>query len=229
MPLSLQSRQIGAITVVKCSGRLAEGADSAALQQHLADQVPPARHLILDLGGVTFIDSSGLGLLVRLLTRARAAGGDLKLCLVSSKIREVMEVTKLRTVFESYESEIAAIAAFYQREKSAGTLYRFNIDILCVEQSADVLAYVRELLGQAGFGVITANNLADALTLLQATRPKVVVIGADLNQAKGTRTAETFYALTRTIAVIQLSQAFSGLDAGEAGHHLLDQVRAAIA
>ena len=66
------------------------------------------------------------------------------------------------------ESEADAIAAFYQPTLSAGKAYRFNTEILCVEKSADVMAYVDALLQQAGYGVMTTGNLADALTLLTA-------------------------------------------------------------
>ena len=89
-----------------------------------------------------------------------------------------------------------------------------------------MLAYIRELLGQAGYGVMTASNLPDALILLQATRPKVVVIGAGLHSAIGTRTAEAFNRLADRFSVVELPADFSSHDAGEAGHQLLEQVRA---
>ena len=225
MPLSLQSRRVGDITVVTCSGRIVEG-ESAALHQHLEDLLPYDPYIILDIGDVDFIDSSGLGLLVRFLTRTRTANGSLKLCAVPERIGEVLRITKLGTIFESHASEAEAVSAFYQPEKSAAASFRFNTDILCVEKSADVLAYIRELLCQAGYGVMTASNLPDALILLQATRPKVVVIGAELHSAIGTRTAEAFNRLADRLSVVELPADFSSHDAGEAGRQLLDQVRA---
>ena len=225
MPLSLQSRRVADITVVKCSGRLVEGNEAAALQQHLEDLLPYDPYIILDLGDVDFIDSSGLGLLVRFLARTRTANGSLKLCAVPDKIGEVLRVTKLGTIFESHESEAEAISAFYRPAKSNTASFRFNTDILCVEKSADALAYIRELLSQAGYGVMTAGNLPDALILLQATRPKVVVVGAELRSAIGTRTAEAFNRLADRLSLVELPADFSSHDAGEAGHKLLEQVR----
>jgi anti-sigma B factor antagonist len=226
VPLSFQSRRVGDITVVTCSGRIVEGAESAALQQHLNDLLHQDPYLILHLGAVDFIDSSGVGLLVRFFSRTQLAGGSLNLCDVSPRIREVLKITRLNTIFESYESEADAIAASYRRARATAESFR-KTNILCVEKSADVLAYVRELLRQAGYDAVTTGNLADALTLLKATRPKLVVIGADLMRlAKDTGAAETFNGLADALSVIELPPDFSSQDAGEAGHHLLDQVRA---
>jgi len=223
--LSFQSRRVGDITVVTCSGRIVEGAESAALQKHLNDLLHQDPYLILHLGAVDFIDSSGVGLLVRFFSRTQQAGGNLQLCDVSPRIREVLKITRLSTIFEAYESEADAIAASYRRARATGESFR-KANILCVEKSADVLAYIRELLRQAGYDPITTGNLPDALTLLTATRPKLVVIGADLRSAKDTGAAETFNGLADALSVIELPPDFSSQDAGEAGHYLLNQVRA---
>ena len=226
MPISLESRRVGDITVVTCSGRIVEGAESIALGQFLDDLVPFGPNLILHLGGVDFIDSSGLGLLVRYTTRTRQAHGHFKLCALSSKTAEVLRITHLDKVFEAYALEADAIAAFYERASSSTGSTRLHTDILCVDASMDVQALVRELLAQAGYGILTAGNLPDALILLQATRPKLVIIGSQLRAARNTGTAEKFNRLADAVAVIELPEDFSRLDAGEAGNHLLDQVRA---
>jgi anti-sigma B factor antagonist len=218
---------VGDITVVECSGRIVQGAESAQLQQHVDDLLPVNRHILLHLGNVDFIDSSGVGLLVRLLTRMQNAHGDLRLCTVSSKIVEVLRITRLNTIFDSYESETEAIAGFYRRPKSSDRPY-LAANILCVETSADVLAYVRELLRQAGYAVVTTGNWPDALTLLTATRPKLVVMGAGLRATRDTRAADTFNRLADALSVIELPTTFSSDDAGEAGHRLLSQVEAII-
>jgi anti-sigma B factor antagonist len=227
VPLSFQSRRVGDITVVKCSGRIVEGAESAGLQQHLNDLIAEHPYIIVNLGEVDFIDSSGIGLLLRFLTRAQNALGNLKLCAVSSKIADVLRVTNLKSVLEAYESEADAIADFYHRANSAGGP-SLRANIVCVEKSADVLAYVRELLRQAGYDVVTTGNLPDALALLTATRPKLVVIGAELRSLRDTRAAETFNRLADALAVVELPADFSRHDAGDAGRRLLDHVRALI-
>jgi anti-sigma B factor antagonist len=227
MPLSFQSRSVGDITVVRCDGRIIEGAESAALRQHINDLLPNAPWIVLHLGDVHFIDSSGLGLLVRILTRA--GHGNLKLCGVSAKIADVLKITKLATVFESYESEADAVAAFYQRAERQGKSSPFlPANILCVEKSVDLVTYIGELLRQAGFSVITVNNLPDALILLKATRPTLVIVSTELRSARGTSTAGTFNELVDALSVIELPVDFGSHDPSETGQQLLDRVRALI-
>jgi len=226
--ISFETRRVGDIAVVRVAGRLVEGAESATLQKHIDGLMPFGAHLLLNLSAVEFMDSSGLGLLVRYLTRTRNAHGNLKLCALPPPLEEVMRVTRLQGVFDPYASEEDAIADFYHRSDSTTGSFRFRIDILCVDFSSDVQAYVRELLGQVGFGVLTAGNLPDALILLQATRPRLLVINRDLRAARGTHTAEKFNSLADKLTVVELPDGFSRAEAGEAGEVLVAKVRAAI-
>lgn len=226
MILSLSSRRVGDITVVTCRGRLVEGEGCAVLQQHLQELLPLRPWMLLHLADVDFIDSSGLGLLVRCLARARHANGNVKVCAPSQRIREALRVTHLDRVIDCYDSEADAITAFYDRTKT-GAVETTQADILCVANSPDVLAYVRELLKQAGYGVLAAGNLPDALVLLSATRPNLVIVDAQLWAMKGTRTADTFHKLAHSVKLVELPADFSARDASEAGRMLLEQVRAA--
>ncbi len=141
----------------------------------------------------------------------------------------MLRITKLATVFDSYESEADAIAAFYEHAKRPGKSLPFlPPNILCVEKSVDLLNYIGELLRQAGFRVITMDNLPDALILLKATRPKLVVVSAELRSAKDTWTAETFNELVDALPVIELPVDFGSHDPSETGQQLLDRVRALI-
>ena len=228
MSLSLKSRRVGDITIVTCSGRIVEGDESAALQQNLADILSRDPYIVLDLSGVDFIDSSGLGLLVRFLNRARTANGGMRLCRVPARVAEVLRITNLAPIFESFPSDAEAIAAFYQPATGSAASFKFNTEILCVDRSPNVLAGIREVLGQAGYGAMSADNLSDALILLQATRPSLLVIGADVRAAANTSTATRFNTLANACAVVELPLDFSQQDAGEAGRRLVDQVRAAM-
>ena len=227
MPLSFQSRSVGDITVVKCEGRIIEGAEASALRQRMNDLVPNAPCIVLDLGDVDFIDSSGLGLLVRILTRT--GHGNLKLCAVSARIADMLRITKLATVFESHASEADAIAAFYDTAKRPDTSFPFHpANILCVEKSVDLLNYIGELLRQAGLRAITVDNLPDALILLKATRPKLVVVSAELRSERDTGTAEIFNELVDALPVIELPVNFGSHDPSETGQQLVDRVRVVI-
>jgi anti-sigma B factor antagonist len=226
--LWLQSRRVGDVVVMKCRGRIVEGAACAELQEQLGRVLTDEPCIILDLSEVDFLDSSGLGRLVRFLSRSRAAHGDLKLCGVPPRISEVLRITKLAAVFDSHASEADAVAAFYRQPPPTGASKRFNPEILCVDKSQDVLTYVCEALRQSGYGVMFADNLPDALMLLKASRPKAVVISAELRASRDTWTAQAFNDLAQRSSVVELPEDFSVRDAAEAGQRLLDQVRAIV-
>jgi anti-sigma B factor antagonist len=222
--LSLHNRWVDDVAVVTCSGRIVEGDEVATLQRHVNHLASESLHVVLHLGGVEFVDSSGIGLLVRLLTRLRNSGGTLTICAASPKMREVLAVTRLQSILVPYESETEAIADVMRiRTASSGPLA--GGAILCVEPSPDVLAYVREMLRSAGYAVVTAANIPDAMTLLIATRPKAIVISGTL---RATRAALAFNERAGMLPVIELPQHFSTDDAASAGAELLDQVQALV-
>ena len=227
MPLSIESHRAGEITVLICSGRIVEGAESAALQQKLHDLMAESPYVILHLGGVDFIDSSGLGLLVRSLIRLESMHGLIRICAASPRISEAFRLTGLNTLFKQFDSEADAVAGFYDLPTGTRAAVA-DANVLCVEQSTDVLAYIGQVLRQAGYVVITTTNLPDALTLLTATRPKVIVIGAALRLQRATQAAERFNTLADALKVIELPVGFSGKDAGDAGRELLGQVRSSL-
>ena len=98
MPLSLTTRWSGDIPIVGCRGRIVEGPESVALREHLEKELAQQSVLVLDLGGVDFIDSSGLGLLVKFAMRVMKDGGELKLCGVAPRIQTTLKTTKVNTV-----------------------------------------------------------------------------------------------------------------------------------
>jgi anti-sigma B factor antagonist len=226
--LALESRRVGDVVVVKCRGRIVEGDESTALHQQLAGILVDHPLIVLHLEQVDFVDSSGLGLLVRFLSRARAAHGGLKLCAVPGRIHEILRITRLQGIFDAYESEADAVKAFYTRTKSGDGQARLDTQILCVEKSPDVLAYVSGMLRQAGYGVLSSASLPDALMLLRASPPKVVVIGAALRAARDTRAAEVFNEMASGLSIVELPEGFASSDAGAAGQRLLDEIRTAL-
>lgn len=227
MALSIDERFVGNVTVLKCAGRLVEGPGVQSLLQRVTAALAETPFIVLDLSQIEFLDSSGLGLLVRLLNRTRAASGDLKLCAVSGKVATVLHATRLANVFDAAANVDEAVAAFSRRAALPGPLSR-SPDVLCVDGSADVLAYLRELLRQAGYETITSNNIPDALTLLKATQPKVIVLGSAVRSQPTTRASDAFTTLSAARAVIELPENFSFDDAGEVGRRLVEQVRTKI-
>ena len=223
MALSVRHRQVGDISVLTCQGRIAEGPESAQLESHVADLLPHGPWIVLNLAEVSFLDSSGLGLLVKLLARGRRAGGGLRLCALPPRVADILKMTRLQATLPSYATEADAIAAFYERD-SSGETKDLAADILCVDSSTDVLAYVRALVRQAGYGVMTAANVYDALILLRVTTPALVIVSADLRALGGTDTAEAFRELAERLPLVELEAGFSGQDAGDAGRRLLERI-----
>ena len=112
MSLKITTRSQDGITIVMCNGRIVFGEESAALRDKVKELLTHSKKLILNLGGVSYIDSGGLGVLVALYTSARAAGGDVKLVNLTQRVGDLLQITKLLTVFEVHEGEQKAIDAF---------------------------------------------------------------------------------------------------------------------
>jgi len=223
LSLTLQSRCVGDVTVVTCSGRIVAGEESKSLQVCLDRLLPDTPHVLLHLGGVEFIDSGGLGLIARYLTRPQDRRGTLKVCAVSPKIADVLRVTRLKSVFQPYETEADSIADLHRNSQGIDAAFD-DPDVLCVDESPDVLTYLRELLKEAGYRTLTAANIPDALILLKATRPKIVVIGAELRTAER-QSSDEFMNIASAGKVVELPAGFSAQDAGEAAQQVLQALR----
>jgi anti-anti-sigma factor len=221
--LSLNVREVGRVTVIRCSGRIVAGAEAELLRDQISRLSQDHSDIVLHLGEVVFVDSSGLGMLVRLLTSTRRANGDLKLCNVAQGVHSVLQLTNLSTLFDIHESEEDAVSAFYQRRTNAPGVQSKGPAVLCVDQSADVLAYLRELLRSAGYQVLTNSNLPDSLILISATRPCLIIVGPSLRSSAATRRA--FESKCATTPVVELGDEFSTLHAGQAASELLETIR----
>jgi anti-sigma B factor antagonist len=100
MAFSIEIRKINRITILDCRGRLVFGDEALYLRERAKELLKSGKILVLNLAGVSYIDSGGLGVLVGLLTSARAAGGDLKLASPNQRASEVLTITHLSEVFE---------------------------------------------------------------------------------------------------------------------------------
>jgi anti-sigma B factor antagonist len=220
--LTLQTREIGRVTVVRCAGRIVLGDPSESLRAHVTHLLRDRRALVLHLGGVGFVDSSGLGTMVRLLTATRQSRGDLKLCALPVPVQALLKMTTTQRLFDIHESEESAVAAFYNKTGPAPAPTSEGPTILCVHKSADVLAYLREFLRHAGYDVQTTCAVRDALLLLRVAHPRLVVLGHDVGSNPERKTA--IESACANIPCISLSEDFSTLDAGEAAEAVLHQV-----
>jgi anti-sigma B factor antagonist len=111
--LKLSTRQVDGITVLDLSGRITLGDGSVKLRDSVRDLLGKGSKLILlNLGDVNYIDSSGIGELVSAYTTVRNQGGELKLLNLTKKVHDLLQITKLYTVFDVKDDEASAIASF---------------------------------------------------------------------------------------------------------------------
>jgi hypothetical protein len=179
------------------------------------------RQFVLHLGDVTFVDSSGLGLLVRLAGVTRAARGDIKLCSVRRDVAHTLAITNLKNILETHASEVEAVSAFYEKARHHDSGARSGTKLLCVDYSEDVLALLRELLRHAGYAPVTTSNLFDARVLAKATRPALVLIGPTVDEDN----ARLVQGAIGDTPVVKLESAFGKLEASQAAERVLAAVK----
>jgi anti-anti-sigma factor len=112
MALTITNNTIGAVIVVHLNGAIFFDEDSTFLRVHVKGLLGKSCQIVLDLGNVTRIDSSGLGTLVALYVSARKVGGDIKLANLGNHIKEALRITRLVTVFDIFDRTEDAIASF---------------------------------------------------------------------------------------------------------------------
>jgi anti-sigma B factor antagonist len=111
--MKLNTRQVDGVTILDLSGRITLGEGSVQLRDAVRDLLAKGSKLILlNLGDVNYIDSSGIGELVSAYTTVRNQGGELKLLNLTKKVHDLLQITKLYTVFDVKDDEASAIASF---------------------------------------------------------------------------------------------------------------------
>jgi|ERR1051326_5130081 anti-sigma B factor antagonist len=119
MPLKITARTVEGIAVLDCAGRIVFGDECFELRDTVKGMLEKSPNLVLNLREVTYVDSGGLGTLVGLYTSARNANGNLKLAALNQRVTELLKVTKLLTVFESFPNEIDAVKSFATASSAA--------------------------------------------------------------------------------------------------------------
>lgn len=113
MSMKLNTRQIDNVTILDLSGRIVLGEGSIQIREAIKELVAKGQKwILLNLADVNYIDSSGLGELVSSYTTVRNAGGELKLLNLTKKVHDLLQITKLYTVFDVKDDEATAVAAF---------------------------------------------------------------------------------------------------------------------
>ncbi len=111
--MQIEERVVGGVTILDLSGKMTLGEGDELLREKIASLVNAGqKQLLLNLEGVPYIDSAGLGEVVRTYTTVSRQGGKLKLLNLTKRIEDLLAITKLLTVFEVYENEAEAIQSF---------------------------------------------------------------------------------------------------------------------
>jgi anti-sigma B factor antagonist len=111
--LKITDRVVDGVTVEALEGRIVLGEESNALREKVKALLAAGqKKVVLNMADVTYIDSSGLGTMVALHTSAKSQGASMKISNLGSKFQEILQVTKLVTVFDAYPTEAAAIGSF---------------------------------------------------------------------------------------------------------------------
>jgi anti-sigma B factor antagonist len=114
MQLKLATRTKDGVLVVECIGRIVFGDETTLLRDTIKKAVSENNRIVLNLAEVSYLDSGGLGTIVALHTTAQNAGGSVKLANLTQRVDDLMQITKLLTVFEVFNSEAEAIESFRQ-------------------------------------------------------------------------------------------------------------------
>ena len=227
MALRIESRPVGDVLVVQCYGRIVAGPEVNTLHAYFGDTRAKYAEIVMQLNQVEFIDSSGLGALVRLMHTSRSKHGDLKLSGVPDGVRRVLEMTNLTKLFEVYDSPEEAITAAYlgsRYSKGLGGVARPRV--LCMIDSGDVRALMREVLFSAGYNAVVTGKLEDTKVLLKAMKPKTMVLSAHLQMVDGRTTRQVLQEINPSVEFVVLDEKFAGQDPGESMQNLLGSLGA---
>src|SRR4051812_39645629 len=113
MSVKLTTRQVGDVTVIDASGRITLGEGSSTFRDSIKDLTAKGnKKLLLNLADVSYIDNSGIGEMVSGFTSVTNQGGQLKLLNLTKRVKDLLQITKLYTVFEVFDDEAAAVRSF---------------------------------------------------------------------------------------------------------------------
>ena len=113
MSAKLTTRQVGDVTVIDASGRITLGEGSTVFREKIKElSAAGSKKILINMGDISYIDSSGIGELVSGYTTVANGGGALKLLNLGKRVQDLLQITKLYTVFETFDDEAAAIRSF---------------------------------------------------------------------------------------------------------------------
>ena len=227
MSLSVDSRHCGKVYVIKCVGRIVAGEENTVLETAVNRGLLEFTRVVLHVGEVSRVDSTGMGLLVRFLTHTRSRGGDFRLASSPPFLANLLSLTKLSSIFRVYDSEEEAIVSFLKgsavpKQDAAVAGPR----VLFVDQSPDLCAFVRSVLHHHGYDVLSTCRVHDAKLLLTAGNVDYIVLGPDCSRLPSDSVLASLRSLAPKAATVLLHSEFKHRDAEQAGIELLRMMQA---
>lgn len=224
MQLTFETQKFEDIAVIRCAGRIVTGEEVQALSREFERLMQTTKKIVLQLAEVNFIDSVGVGALVRMLGVLRNQRGDLRLCQVSPFVLKVLEATNLDRIFRPSATEKEAIEAFAVRPPSPEEVSSASkTRIVCIDTSTDLLAYLRALLQRLGYETFTTRYLTEALTLARAAKARLVICGPGMRDNE--RAMEDFRRGASEVPLLMLPSDFATSEASQAGRDLVSRIQ----
>jgi anti-sigma B factor antagonist len=226
MSLHIEERFCGNVFILQCAGRIVLGDELKALDGALQKVVREFPHVVLNVAGVTRVDSSGVGLVVRYAANLRKRGGDIRLAAPPPFITEILEVTLLNSIIDSWPDEQEAILSFLRQPLPPAASDPSGRRVLVVDRSADLGAFVRAVLHRQGYEVRSASLVSDARILLPLYPVDYVLVGPGTPQMPAAAVLSALREIAPKATALQLTPEFRTLDAHQAAELLLEMFQA---
>ncbi|HEX4038887.1 MAG TPA: STAS domain-containing protein [Acidobacteriaceae bacterium] len=222
MPIQIESRFCGHVAILECSGRIVLGEEANALDAALQTTTLEFHRVVLNLAEVTRLDSYGLGVIVRYSSNLRKRGGDLRLAAPRPFVTEILEITLLSSVFQSFPTEDQAIHSFLTQTPAPTAAPQSGRHVLVVDRSPDLGAFVRAVLTQYGYEVKSASLVSDARVLLQCETFDYILVGPGSPQMPSATALAALKNLAPQATALELTRDFRTFDAKQAAEILLE-------
>ena len=223
MLLSLNSRHVGNVYIIQCTGRLVLGEEVKALETAFDQGAHEFTRFVLNLSELNRLDSIAMGLLVRYAERMekRGGGGGVRLAGAPPFVETLLHMTRLSSLLPSYPTEEEAILSFLKEHPAAEAQGRRGPRVLVVDESADLCVFARTVLTQHGFDVRSTCSFRDAKILLQVDEVEYILVGPGTPQLSAETVMDTLTALAPKAIALRLDADFKIRDAREATNALL--------
>lgn len=222
MPLQIEERFCGNVFILQCTGPIVLGQELNSLESTLDKVVREFHRVVLNVAAVTRVDSSGVGLVVRYAANLRKRGGDVRIAAPPRFITEILEITLLNSVIDSYATEQEGVLSFLRQPSAPGVNGQPGHRVLVVDRSPELGAFVRAVLGRHGYDVRVASLVSDAKVLLGVHPVDYILVGPGTPQMPSAAILAALKNFAPTAAALQLTSEFRSFDAHQAAELLLE-------